>query len=159
MVKQSGFTLVELLIVLCIILISAAIVIPSQKIFLDRSEQQVQASQLIRAINLARNEALMRGSPVVLSQSQKGWQDGYSISADEKILYLFQSNPGESQIHWRAARGIEYLQFSPLGLPSGENGTFWYCAKPGGVVVWSIVVNQSGRSRLVEGGESKSLSC
>lgn len=147
-----GFSLFELLLTLFISMIIILIAIPSQKLLLDHAHHQVMSSQLLRAINLARSEAVMRGIPVMLCKStdQKtcggDWRDGYLIMAEEKVLFVFR-NSNAGVLHWRGFRNPNSLQFMPSGLLYADNGTFWYCDEKN--PVWGIVLNQAGRERLV----------
>ncbi len=153
---MKGFSLLELLFTLSIVAIILTLTIPSQKIFLSQSQSEVMSSQLLRAINLTRSEAMQRGESTVLCSSMdkkicsSTWQNDYVIfSHDKKVLYSFHKIK-EGILHWRAfPRNIEYVEFLPSGLSHAENGTFWYCPKKAKNPVWAIVMNQSGRIRIV----------
>ena len=149
--KVSAFSLIELLITLSIIIILLAITLPSEKLFFNNTVDQLAAYQLLRAIQLARQEAMVRGSKVTLCQSQDArncggdWRDGYIIQANQKTLFSFKS---KAFIHWRAfPKTRTDLQFLPNGMTYAENGTFWYCDQD--KVRWAIVISQSGRARMV----------
>jgi len=125
---MRGFYLVEVIITLLIIGIVCAIVIPIQKNFTQRSAAQVAGSALFHAIELARSDALLHGRAV-------------------KISYNFRS---EGVIFWRAFPNThQSLEFLPTGFLKAENGTFWYCLKQEKNPRWAIVLNQSGRARMV----------
>ena len=130
--------------------------IPLQKNFLDISKQQTSCSQLLRAINLTRSEAVSRGHSVTLCSSADHktcsgqWGDGYIVFSDKKIIHIFQNISLAGTLNWRAfplnQRSIEFL---PSGLPKAENGTFWYCLPSAKNPAWAIVMNYSGRARVV----------
>lgn len=152
---MAGFSLLELLITLTIFIIMGILAVPAQQIFYTRTNEKIVCSELEQAINLTRNEAIMRDSLVVLCKSddQKTCNEigknGYIIIADKTVLYSFQNHLVEN-LHWRAfPKDQTYLEFLPSGLPNAENGTFWYCPKPNQNPRWAIVMSQSGRLRVV----------
>lgn len=149
-----GFSLIETFVVLLIVAVLVAMVVPSQGILLEQTTQQTQSLQLLRAINLTRSEAVLRGTPVTLCESDNmktcggHWQDGYIILANSKTLFAFR-NQSRGILHWRAfPKNEQYLQFLPTGMPHAENGTFWFCGKNEKNPIWAIVLNQAGRTRL-----------
>jgi prepilin-type N-terminal cleavage/methylation domain-containing protein len=153
--KQLGLTLFEIMIVLMIAGILLAIAVPSYQIFVKKSSQQVLSSQLLRAIELTRHEAIAKGVPVTLCKTENqtacggDWQSGYLVKTDEHVLYAFRNQTHEGKIYWRGSFGDEALQFSPSGFSDAENGTFWFCEKDEKNPAWAIVVNQAGLSRLL----------
>ena len=80
---------------LSLVIIILAFVIPSQAFFANKANDQVASSQLLRAMNLARSEAIMRNESVTLwkSHDQKTcggeWQEGYLIFVMRKYAIPF----------------------------------------------------------------------
>jgi type IV fimbrial biogenesis protein FimT len=145
---KKGFSLFELIIVLTIISIAAAIAIPSLYSLSENSTNRLNAEQLLRAINLARGEAVARHDEVVLCKNVE-WQNGYMILNKNQKIFIFE-NRIKGQIHWRAFPiGRNDLRFLPAGFADTENGTFWYCPHADKNPVWAIAVGSSGRARLV----------
>ena len=173
MIKISnGFSLIELLMVLSIIIGIMIFIVPSQKLFLTRGQDQVLRSQLLHAILLTRDEAIAKSEIMTLCASQDSkqcsgtWSQGYIIYSSQKVIAVFHNNEfDQGRIHWRAfPNDRNDLQFLSSGLPNSENGTFWYCAKDAKNPSWAIAVSQSGRARLMmpnEAGviEDISVSC
>lgn len=129
-----GFSLFELLVTLTIAIILVALAIPSQYYFLEKSKDEHLRSQLIRAIEMARSEAIARGEMVMLCKSsdlktcQGSWQQGYMIHSLDRTIYVMQPEQTKGKLHWRAfPNNQESLQFLPTGFTNSENGTFWYC--------------------------------
>lgn len=170
---QSAFTLIELLISLFIFSLLIVITIPQIKTLFQQPESEMTHSQLLRAIHLARSEAIKRGSLVILckSQNQKTcsgeWQNGYLILSNNHVLFSFTSR-FKGTIHWRNFPVlIDHLEFLPSGLPNFENGTFWYCSHSSINPLWAVMISQNGRARTawpdVEGkikdSKNKELCC
>jgi type IV fimbrial biogenesis protein FimT len=150
-----GFSLFELLITLSIVIILLLVVVPNEKHFITKSQDEVLSQQMLRAIYLARNEAVARSTTVTLCPSEDlktcsgDWLRGYIILADNKVLAAFQNVTNQGAIHWRSfPNGRENLKFSGLGNAEVENGTFWYCENTESNAHWAIVMSQSGRARL-----------
>ena len=170
---QKGFSLIELILVLFIAAILLMIMVPSQKIFLDHAAERSRGSQLFQAIHLSRNAAISHNKPILLCKSSDhkmcsgGWQDGYIILENKKVMSVFQNNPADGVLYWRSSLRRDYLEFMPEGTTHGENGTFWYCPNEAVNPVWAIIVSQSGRAREVfpdqfgkiKDAEGKWLSC
>jgi prepilin-type N-terminal cleavage/methylation domain-containing protein len=72
MKSQSGFTLLELLAVIMVIGISLAIAVPSYQGMVARNGIATQVNGYLLAINLARSEAMRRGSPVSIQSADNG---------------------------------------------------------------------------------------
>ena len=148
--KNNGFSLLELIIILVIAAIITAVTIPSFKLFLVKSEDQVAESELLRAINFAKSEAVLQNAKIILSKKET-WQEGYVVLNNNTILYEHEyefQHHANNILHWRSAiKNHDYLEFSPSGLSGMGNGTFWYCHHGELNPVWAIVLNRIGRAR------------
>ena len=88
--KEPGFTLVELLIAIVVVTILLAAGAPAFKDFIKNNRVTAQANDLISSIQLARSEALKRGTNVVVCASNDGkkctgedtWADGWIVFSD-----------------------------------------------------------------------------
>lgn len=184
MPRQCAFSLFELLITLSIMSILLLIAFPLSKIFFDHSREQVLQSQLLHAIQVARDEARVRGVAVVLCKSKDqrrcsgDWINGQIVFMDKnqdgivhdpsQILMVFQLGSQQGILHWRSFPVFrDYLLFLPSGFPRNDNGTFWYCPASAHLPAWAIVIAKSGRVRIVlpdqhgviKDDQGKMLSC
>ncbi len=154
MQKISGFSLIELLTVLCIIAILSTLGIISLQSFQQKSQADVIKSQLLRAIQLTRSEAILRNEKIILCHSRDqetcagSWQDGFIVKSATRVLHVFQAFSANGILYWRAfPLDRAELEFLPTGVPHAENGTFWFCTATN--PAWAMVLNKAGRVRVV----------
>jgi type IV fimbrial biogenesis protein FimT len=90
MEKATGFTLIELLITIVVASILLAMGAPAFKDFIKNNRVTAQTNELVSAIQLARGEALKRGTNTVVCASKDGkscggktdWQSGWIVFSD-----------------------------------------------------------------------------
>jgi type IV fimbrial biogenesis protein FimT len=88
--KQAGFTLVELLISIVLLAILLALAVPSFQSFVKNNRVTAQTNGLVSAIQMARSEALKRGTNSVICASDNGedctgngtWASGWIVFSD-----------------------------------------------------------------------------
>ena len=94
MSKQAGFTLTELLIVIAVVALLAALAAPLFSNFVRNERIVAEANDLVASFHLARTEALKRNRRVTICKSSNAdattpacdgnarWEDGYIIFTD-----------------------------------------------------------------------------
>jgi type IV fimbrial biogenesis protein FimT len=88
--RDSGFTLIELLITIVVVSILLAMGAPAFKDFIKNNRVTAQTNDLVSAIQLARSEALKRGTNMVVCASKNQttctgkdtWADGWIVFSD-----------------------------------------------------------------------------
>lgn len=84
---QRGFTIIETLVVVAIIAILAALAAPSFQGMLENNRAQAAASALQASLNLARSEAVRRGSNASVTVAANGtagqWENGWTVFLDK----------------------------------------------------------------------------
>lgn len=149
---SRGFSLIEILIVLIITIILFSMGITSQKFLFQSSQSKIAAEKLFHAIELTRNEAIIKNKNIILCKSSISgdWVNGYLIKEGDRVLYSFHSSESEGKIYWRAfPLHREELEYLPSGSSKIENGTFWYCDSSQQNPLWAIMINQAGRAKIV----------
>lgn len=160
---MKGFTLIELVIVLAIVSLLCLIGIPSFKHMTETIHADLAVSQLYRAIQLTRSEAIKTNSIATLCpssngyQCEKDWSKGYivfvdrqangSVDSDDQIIHFFKPVKGDGIITWQNFRGFDYLQMTPLGNTNAQNGTFTYYSADK-KISHKLVVSLPGRVRI-----------
>lgn len=88
MTKQSGFTLIELMITLAVVGILLALVVPNFNETLKNNRLTAYANEFVTNINYARTEAIKRGTTVTICSSNDddtcsgSWQNGWLVFVD-----------------------------------------------------------------------------
>lgn len=84
---SSGFTLIEMMVVLCIITILAGVVIPSFQSMLRNQRVKSASFELFSSLVVARSEAIKRNTDVTITPATSGhWEGGWSIAAGSTVL-------------------------------------------------------------------------
>jgi len=82
----NGFTLIELMITLSILVILLTVAVPSFREFVQSQRVKTASFDLFASITYARSEALKRNGDVTLSAASGGWANGWSISTGGATL-------------------------------------------------------------------------
>jgi len=105
--KQHGFTLIEAMIVLVIIVAVTAFAAPSMKTILGQSEIAATTNQLVYSLQMARSEAIKRSGPVGLCASKTSLADEPQCDGEYRHGWIVYSdtnldgnrNDGEEVFH------------------------------------------------------------
>lgn len=103
--KSSGFTLVELLIVIVVVGIAAGIGLPSFTPMISKVRLDGEINALISGLNFARSEAQKRGLPVSVCPSTDGatcasgtsWTAGWIVLVTDSTNQVLQANGAMSR--------------------------------------------------------------
>lgn len=116
---SSGFSLIELMVVILIVAILASVAIPSFTEFLLNNKLRTYANNFVASAHLARGEAIKRNEPVRLCASADGtscagnWKDGWIVlSAGDAVIYTQQA----VDAHYKITGGTNTLLFQPTGV-------------------------------------------
>ena len=131
MKQHSGFTLIELMIVLALVAILATVGVPSFTNFIANNRLTVQTNELVSALNLARSESIKRNTRVTVCRSVSGiacdgtWNNGWiafvdngiaeSVDDTDEILRVWSSG-GSSATLTANPSTANSVQFQGIGL-------------------------------------------
>lgn len=97
--KVSGFTIIELMVTLAVLVIVAASAAPAFQDVLAANRVTSQANTLLAAVQLARSEAIKRGVEVSLTAEAGGINEGWCVHVGSSCTGInrvrtFQPTPG-----------------------------------------------------------------
>lgn len=144
--QKNGFTFIELIVTIAILAIIVALALPSFHEIMAKQEIQKMTRQLTSSIQLAKSQAAIHHSNVVICPSQNkincqinSWNSAFIVfldinrnrqtDTDEKIIYTESTDLKYGDLNWRGTLSIPSLTFqAENGLPLGSNGSFYYCS-------------------------------
>lgn len=176
---SHGFTLIELMITLVVVVILVSIAAPSFSTMIRENRAATQANNLLSSIQVGRSEAINRGVRVTMrriSNTNSVWEDGWRVFTDWDGDGVFDGDLDEKDC---SVEGQDCLlmEQQALGnnitlrsggtyavglmfLPSGEvrraggaigNDTFTLCVP--GAIQRSVVIGPGGRARIALGDD------
>lgn len=119
--RQSGFTILELMITLAVAAIVLSLGVPGFKSFMQNNRAATHTNDLITALNLSRSEATRRGTPIIVCSSTDGTR--CSGSTDWSTGWVVRSSGGTLLRSWPERSGgagvitgnVSQLQFQGRG--------------------------------------------
>lgn len=170
--RSGGYTLIELLIVVSIVSVLAAISAPAFQETIEATTTNSQVKVMLTTLNLARSEAIKRGQDVAICASDDGtdcdadaWSEGWmvfvdnngdadgaagSVDAGDEIIRVYDSLGAGSTLTFTT----DLYAYNNLGFSAtGGNHTFLLCPDSNNAAnARSIDLGPSGRGRRVEDG-------
>jgi type IV fimbrial biogenesis protein FimT len=117
--KKRGFTLIELIVVIAILAVVAALGGPSFRDFIATQRIRNAASDLLADMMLARSEALRRNGLVTVRASNSSWTNGWTIVAGAETVKQ-RSLPASTLTVSPASGSSNEISFSATGRPVGD---------------------------------------
>jgi type IV fimbrial biogenesis protein FimT len=177
MLRNAGFTLLELLIAISIVALLSAIALPGFDILNNKRISQSQVENLQRALTMARQSAMTSNRPTIVCPSSDGgacedrsaWTRGFMIFEDRNFdgVYsaatdrLLEYIPGVRNVatrhdtrHYRHALSSnrDRAAFTAQGFTSSMQ-TFTYC-DGNSRKAYELTLNMAGRVQLRHGDGS-----
>lgn len=128
--KQEGFTLIELMVTVAVLVIVLSIAIPSFQNFIIDSRLNAAATELADAVRLARSEAIKRSRPIVLCKvaptasdtcvtgsDWAGWAiHDEQLAGSDKVIRFGDFNTYGGSIKLSSDSGSQKFSFGADGL-------------------------------------------
>lgn len=171
-----GFTLIELLVVMTILIILASAAIPSFAEFVAGQRKIAHLNSMVSTLNLARSEAIMRNSDVVVCKSNDAeacvtngeWEQGWLVfedrngnrshDDDEAVLARHERLAGIT-LYYRAFGSTHYIVYRGQGITK-TNGTFTFCDSGGSENARALIIYKTGRVRAASThSDGSTLTC
>ncbi len=162
--KQGAFTLIELLISLSIIIILAAIAIPSFDRLVERKTIQAHIEHIAATLSAARLTAVTLNQKVTIcptdsdNNCSKDWSKGFiafvdrngdrHLNDDDEILFYHQFSDRKLSLKWRGFGYKRSLQWLETGITNHQNGSFEFCYGKDPTNGRGIFITKAGRIRF-----------
>lgn len=160
---RSGFTLVELMIVIAILAVLAVIALPAFDSFILGSRLRTHSNDFAAAARLARSEALKRNGQVQLCMSADGatcttagsWEQGWLVlslgpdlgsTSDDMVVRAWPA--ATSGYHVNA--GVTSLTFAATGLGPGMTAIVCRASPSVGTQERLVTVSTLGRTAVTK---------
>ena len=114
--RQSGFTITELLIGMAIIAIVATLAVPTLGNLLESSRLTSTTNALVEALMTARSEAVKRGQAVrvIPGDGEIGFR--VVLSADEDEVIRSFDNEATSALSIKFNPSVDFVEYQPSGV-------------------------------------------
>ena len=164
--KQRAYTLLEVLMVMALIALFAAMSMPSLQGFIEHASDALIQSQITQTIERARTEVKSRGWPVSICHTKSNvacdgeWRDGLLVFVDrlklgtvqtgDDIIAATQLHTADGVLYWRAYPvSHPYIRMVPDQLVAVDNGMFWYCHSLRKWPAFAVAINRTGLVRVL----------
>jgi type IV fimbrial biogenesis protein FimT len=151
---MRGFTLVELMVTIAVMVVLAMIAVPSYDNVLLSNRLGAYATDLVAASQLARSEAIKRNAQVTLCASSNGsscasngqWEAGWIVVSDGQVVQ--KQGAAASGYRIRDGAGQSALRFEGTGV-GATAATLSICrASPAGSQERMVKISATGRSAV-----------
>ncbi|MBA1271858.1 GspH/FimT family pseudopilin [Stutzerimonas azotifigens] len=154
---NTGMSLAELLIVVCLLCIASSIALPAFSHFLQRNTLEALADQLqgqlahARALSVATHRDVELCGTVDGTTCTSSWERGWILRSPATGLVIsHHAIDDPQQLRWAGAS--KKISFYPNGTTKMGNGRFYLCDRQG-ELAWQLVLNKQGRIKRIRGLE------
>jgi type IV fimbrial biogenesis protein FimT len=171
--QASGFTLIEQIVTLAVVITLACVAAPALSRLGRRSRLQAAQMELISSLNHARGLAVTSGRRTLLCPSrdgrrcddglhwESGWLVGHYISnqADQVDGEPRLVVPGDSHLTIVSTAGRKRLRYQSDGTAGGSNVTFTLCARGRAEDALTVVASNAGRVYGARASQDQAKQC
>lgn len=157
--EDSGFTLVELMVVLVIVAVVLSVILPGFSTLSQRTKLKSYANEFVTSIVMARSEAIKRNTQMDLCialdpdnpvncGTSGDWENGWLVKdpSSAAVIRSQQALTGDLQLFDISSSTFSTLSFDSRGL--GVSARRFKLCQPDGVEVKQISVSATGRTRI-----------
>lgn len=144
---SRGFTLIELMVTLVVIVILATLAVPSFRGFIANQQVKTASYDLLAALNYARSEAIKRNADVTLAAVGGDWAAGWQVSRGGVVLKAWDA-PGD--LSFGEAPPVSFTFQSNGRVSGGASDSLEVCKSEATQRIVSI--DMTGQSRLERAG-------
>lgn len=172
--RTHGFTLIEQIFTLAVAAILVAMAAPSMARLVSRSATRATEDALFTAAHLARSQAVMQATNVLLCPSHDGlhcsnkpdWQQGWIVTIDSDHddrpdgAALARGRPDDRGVHLVGSQGRKLVRFRADGSAAGTNLTLLICPRHRhDELARSVIISNVGRIREAPASHSQQARC
>ena len=176
--RQSGFNIIELMVVMAIVTIMATVAVPSFMTMSRDSRLAVKHNDFIGTLNLARSEALARGRSVTICKWGVGddcdgqeWEDGWIVFVDTdrdgmvdnnerpviRIYPPLTNNNGQNNNTLRGTNtAANQIVFNSQGMLLAP-GLLTFCDSRGASHARGLILSRSGQARVARDSDDNGV--
>lgn len=166
MIREKGFTLLELMFVLAIAAILMSVAVPALQMFTNNARQTGSINDFVSSMHLARNTAITTNSRVTMCSSSDGatcnaasWESGWILFRDpnsnrtvDGTETIVSSGAAADGLQLASTQYANFLTYRPNGrimnVGIGTNtGEFTVCDSRGSSYGKVVIIDLSGRPK------------
>lgn len=155
----KAYTLIELLLVLLLFVVIFGITIPSWQLLLQNNTANTQVNEIVNMLEYTRILSIKQSKNIALcrknfrdGKNSRDWSDGLVVvdrqnASETIILHAFSAVPNSNdRLFWDSSfKKNDCIDFTPLGILEGQQGSFYYCHNPKQISQpLAIVLQQTG---------------
>ena len=150
---NRGFSIPELMLVLAIAAVMAALAVPNFNSLLVNNRMTAEVNNMVGVLNVARSEAVRRGQPVEVCASTNqstcnggaNWENGLIARAGGTVIRVVEEFPNNFTL--RSAQFVNSVTFQPNAF-TNQSGTFRFCDQRGQSAARGILMTVTGRPQI-----------